>query len=143
VNYQTVTAALPAVTVAFASLCALWPPARRMVWLALALALVNVLLTPFSSGEWFYQHAESTDYRGAIASGDFTGFREVMGRHDPHRLRRMVSLAICLLFAVSLLALVHARASRGRTSTVMSAIVVAIVLLVGAATIVQAYHRPA
>lgn len=141
-SYQTVTAAVPALTVAFATLCALWPPARRMVWLALALALVNVLLTPFSSGEWFYQHAESTDYRGAIASGDFTGFREVLGQHDPHRLRRMASLAICLLIAVSLLAVVHVRAGRGRTSAVISSIVVAIVLLVGAATLVQAYHRP-
>ena len=141
-SYQTATAAIPALTAAFASLCALWPPARRMVWLALAMALVNVLLTPFSSGEWFYQHAESTDYRGAIASGDFTGFREVLGQHDPQRLRRMVSMAICLLIAVSLLALVHVRAGRGRTSTVVSSIVVALVLLVGAATIVLAYHRP-
>jgi hypothetical protein len=46
-------ALLPVLTAILAAGCALWPPARRVIWPVVALAAINVVLTPLTSGEWF------------------------------------------------------------------------------------------
>ena len=106
----------------------------------LALAVLNVVLTPLTSGEWFYQRAENSAYEQAVARGDFTAFQDLLDRHDPHLLPRMVTLAAVLLVSVALLAVLHFRADRGKpASAVTSAIVAGTVLLAAAGTLAQVY----
>jgi hypothetical protein len=127
-------------TAALAVVCVLWQPARRFLWPVVALAAANVMLTPFTSGEWFYQHAEDASYRQAVTRGDFTAFDDLIGRHDPHLLPRMIALATVLLVALAASALLQVRTNRGKpVSGAVSAIVTGLVLLSAAATLVQGY----
>ncbi len=129
---------LPMLTAAAAVLCALWPPARRLCWPVVALAALNVIATPFTSGEWFYQHAEDAAYQRAVARGDFAALELLVGQHDPHLLPRMVVLAVALLITCVGLAMLQARAGKGgRPSPALSGIVIGAVLLAAVATLVQ------
>ena len=107
------------------------PAARRLVWPAVALAAANVVLTPLTSGEWFYQRAEDASYARAVADGDFGGFDRLMGGHDPHLLPRMAAMAVALLAALVVVALLRDRAGPAR------GIAGAAVLLVAAASAIQ------
>lgn len=132
---------LPILIAILAVLCALWSPARRLVWPLLAVAAVNVVLTPFTSGEWFYQRAETPDYQQAVRSGDFTPFRDLLAQHDPHLQNTMIAIAVGLLISVALLAALEFRGGRGRApSRSASTAVVTIVLVVAAGTLLKAYH---
>ena len=132
---------LPILTVLVAAACALVPAAHRLVWPVLALAVLNVVLSPITSGERFYQSAEIPDYRQAVASGDFTTFRELLGRHDPYLQPKMIAIAVVLMIAVAVLALLRYREQRGKaTPTVARASVVGVIFLVGMATAVQVHH---
>lgn len=125
-------------TAAAAVLCALWPRARRLCWPVVALAALNVIATPFTSGEWFYQHAEDAAYQRAVARGDFTAVELLVGQHDPHLLPRMVAFAVALLITCVGLAMLQARAGKGgRPSLALSGIVIGAVLLAAVATLVQ------
>lgn len=130
-------AVLPLLTAALAIGCALWPPARRFVWIALALAVLNVVLTPLTSGEWFYQRVEESAYRQAVVSGKFTDFDGMLAGHDPTRLRRMLVLSGGLLASLLVLAVLHVRSKSA--SAVTSVFVVGVVLLPAVATLVQVY----
>jgi lysylphosphatidylglycerol synthetase-like protein (DUF2156 family) len=124
-------AVLPILTAALAVAVVLRPAARRLVWPAAVLAAANVVLTPFTSGEWFYQRAEDASYDQAVARGDFGGFDRMMGQHDPHLLPRMTALAVALLAALVVVALLRDRAGPAR------GIADAAVLLAAAASAVQ------
>ena len=126
---------LPALTAVVAMICALRPTSRRLLWLALAVAAVNVMATPFTSGEWFYQRAETPAFQDAVIKGDFTSFDDMMIRRDPYRLQKTVAVALGLFGSLCLLALVRFRSSRGAVSPRISTAVTVLVLLVGAAAI--------
>ena len=126
---------LPALTAIVAMICALRPTSRRLLWLALAVAAVNVMATPSTSGEWFYQRAETPAFQDAVIKGDFTSFDDMMIRRDPYRLQKTVAVALGLFGSLCLLALVRFRSSRGAVSPRISTAVTVLVLLVGAAAI--------
>ena len=130
---------LPALTAVVTVACAVWPAAGRLVWLALALGVVNVALTPFASGEWFYQRSEASAFRDAVTRGDFTSFDDMMSRHDPHRLRTTVVIAVSLLAAICGLALVRYRGKHGGVSTRMSSIAAVIAVVVGAGALLAIF----
>ena len=127
---------LPAVTAIVAIICALRPTDRRLLWVGLGLAAVNIMLTPFTSGEWFYQRAETPAFDEAVIKGDFTSFDDMMIRRDPDRLQKTAAVALGLFGSLCLLALVRFRSSRGAVSPRTSTAVTVLVLLVGAAAIV-------
>lgn len=127
---------LPALTAIVAMICAVRPASRRLLWFALAVAAVNILATPFTSGEWFYQRAETPAFQEAVTRGDFTSFDDMMSRRDPHRLQKTVAVALGLFGSLCLLALVRFRSSRGAVSPRISTAATVLVLLVGAAAIV-------
>ncbi len=126
---------LPALTAIVAMICAVRPASRRLLWFALAVAAVNIMATPFTSGEWFYQRAETPAFQEAVTKGDFTSFDDMMSRRDPHRLQKTVAVALGLFGSLCLLALVRFRSSRGAVSARISTAVTVLVLLVGAAAI--------
>jgi len=131
---------IPILAAVAAGVCVLWPPARRFIWPAVTLAAINVVLTPFSSGEWFYQHREDAAYQKAVARGDFTAFRDLLAGHDPRLLPRMIAIAVGLLLVLIMFAVLRVRAARGRPAPpATSAIVGGAVLLAAAATLVQGY----
>ena len=128
-------------TVLLAVACALVPAAHRLVWPLLALAAVNVVLSPITSGERFYQSAEIPDYRKAVETGDFTTFRELLGRHDPYLQPKMIAISVVLMIAVAVLALQQHREQRGKaTPAVARTGVAGLIFLVGVATAVQVHH---
>ena len=131
-------ALLPILTAAVAVAVVLLPAARRLVWPAVALAAANVVLTPFTSGEWFYQRKEGALYDQAVARGDFSGFDRLLGGHDPHLLPRMTVLAVALLAALVVVALLQARAGRGASvSRATWAAASGLVLLAATVSLVQ------
>jgi hypothetical protein len=95
-----ILAGLPVVTAVLAVVCTVVPAARRLVWPVVALAAVNIMLTPLTSGEWFYQRTEDASYEQAVATGDFTAFDRLSAGHDPHLFPRMVGIAVALLVAL-------------------------------------------
>lgn len=131
-------ALLPILTAALAVAVVLRPAARRLVWPAVALAAANVVLTPLTSGEWFYQRKEGALYDQAVARGDFTGFDRLTGGHDPHLLPRMTVLAVALLAALVVVALLRARANGGASvSRATWAAAAGLVLLAATVSLVQ------
>jgi uncharacterized membrane protein len=131
-------AVLPILTAALAVAVALLPAARRLVWPAVVLAAANVVLTPLTSGEWFYQHAEDASYARAVADGDFTGFDRLMAGHDPHLLPRMAAMAVALLVALVGVAVLRARANGGASvSRATWAAAAGLVLLAATVSLVQ------
>ncbi len=107
------------------------------MWLALALAVLNLVLTPLTSGEWFYQRVEESAYRQAVVSGKFTDFDGMLAEHDPTLLRRMLVLGGGLLASLLALAVLHVR---GKSASVVTSVFVAgVVLLPALATLVQVY----
>ncbi len=131
-------AVLPVITAVAAALCALWAPARRFLWPVVALAALNVILTPLTSGEWFYQHAEDASYERAVTRGDFSAFDRLLAQHDPHLHPRMIAMAVALLIALAGLAVLQARDRRGvHGPPALSRAAAGAVLLAAAVTLVQ------
>lgn len=127
-------------TAALAVLCALWPAARRFIRPVVALAAVNVMATPFTSGEWFYQRAEDASYEQAVAKGDFAAFERLLDQHDPHLLPRMVALAVGLLVPLVGLAVLQVRSNRGEpASAATTALVSGAVVLAALVSVVQGF----
>jgi len=131
---------IPIVTAALAILCAVLPATGRLTWVPLPFPLLNIVLTPLASGEWFYQRAEEQAYDAAVTSGQFTTFDNLIARHDPHRPQRMIAVSVALLVALSMLALVRRRVSQGNAakalSLTVSVTVVAVAVAVAAAAVV-------
>jgi hypothetical protein len=106
-------------------LCGFWPEARRrLVWLVLALAAVNLILTPLTTyaGEWLYdqQSDPSPILREHAERGDW-----------------MIYFSIGLLLVAIALAVMHWLEGRSDKRRTVATVVVAIVALaVGISSIV-------
>lgn len=130
---------LPILTALLASACVLWPGGRRLIGPALVLAVLCVVLAPVTSGEWFYQQAEMPDYDQAVARGDFTTLENLVRRHDPHLMPRMIGIAGALLACLSLWAVLAFRADRGKpTPGPTRAVATGLVLLAALTLVAQA-----
>lgn len=115
---------LTPLTAILAILCVVWPAARqRLVWLVVALASVNLVLTPITAeaGEWLEHKVEET---AALEVHEHLG-------------KTMIYVSIALLVAAILLAVSHVRSSRGKSSAAVSAIVAVLVVVVGLGATVQ------
>jgi hypothetical protein len=106
-------------------LCAFWPAARRrLVWLVLALALVNMVLTPLttSAGQWLYDQLGSAS--------------PIL---DVHRARGewMPYFSAALLVVAIALAVMHWLAGRSDKRRTVANVVIAIVaVVVGVSSII-------
>jgi hypothetical protein len=106
-------------------LCGFWPAARRrLVWLVLALAAVNLVLTPLttSAGEWLYdqQSDPSPILREHAERGDW-----------------MIYFSIGLLLVAIALAVLHRLEGKSAKRRTVATVVVAVVALaVGISSIV-------
>ena len=107
-------------------LCGFWPAARRrLVWLVLALAAVNLVLTPLTTeaGEWLYDQLGS-------ASPILETHRE--------RGEWMIYFSSALLIVAIALAVMHWLESRSDKRRTVATVVVAIVaLVVGVSSIIS------
>ena len=132
--------ALTAVTaVVIGVVSVLRPPARILLWGVLALAVVNLAMTPLTSGEWFYQRAEIPAYQEAIISADFRALDELTGRHDSSRRHKMIAIAAGLLVAIAALASVQLRANRDALGARVSVGVAVAAALVGLGSLAALY----
>ena len=117
VHFIVVLAPLTAV---LAILSAVWPAARRrIVWLVAALALLTTALTPLTTeaGEWLeHRIGESPAVETHAELGD-----------------TMLFFAAALLVAAALVVLLHLR----DFPTAATAVIAALVITVGVATVVQ------
>ena len=125
VHFIVVLAPLTAI---LAILCAFWPAARsRLAYLVLGLAIVTAVLTPFTTdaGEWLeHREGESPLLHTHTELGD-----------------TMIYFAIALMVAAGLIALVHARESRGKTVKPLGRrLIAAVVVIASVVTIVQVYR---
>lgn len=116
-------------TAILAILCAVWPAARRrLVWLVLALAVVDVVITPLtvSAGEWLIDHADKQsamlDYHAEL--GD-----------------TMIYFAAALLIAAVLLAVLHVRQRQSLlVPPLVQGLVMVLVIAASVAALVQTYR---
>jgi hypothetical protein len=106
-------------------LCAFWPAARRrLVWLVLALAAVNLVLTPLtaSAGQWLY---------------DRLGNDSPILQTHKERGEWMIYFSIALLAVAIALAVMHWLESRSDKMRTIATVIVAIVALaVGVSSII-------
>jgi hypothetical protein len=110
-------------------LCAFWPAARRrLVWLVVALAAVNLALTPITTeaGEWLYDQKRR--------------HTPIMQEHV-ERGEWMIYISVALLIVAIALAVMHYLESRSDKRRTVAAIAVAVVALaVGVSSIVAVYR---
>ena len=136
----TLVTALPLLTAVLSVGCVVRPGSGRLIVPVLGLAVLNLVLTPLTSGEWFYQRAEIPGYDEAVAHGDFSAYRDLVGRHDPHLLPRMIGAAGALFATLALWAVLQRRSRHGRpASATVSAIAGGAVLLAAAAMLIGVY----
>lgn len=117
---------LAPLTAVLAMLCAVWPAARRrFVWLVLALATVNLVLTPLTvnAGEWLYNRESEHS--------------PILQTHE-ERGETMIYFSVALLVIAIVIAVLHVLATRSDTPrTVVTVIVAVAAVLVG----VSSDHR--
>jgi hypothetical protein len=117
---------LTPLTATLGILCAFWPAARRrFVWLVLALAAVNLALTPLTvqAGEWLYERA--------------SGHSPILETHE-ERGEMMIYFSVALLVMAIALAVLHVLSNRSEKPRTAAAIIVAVLAVaVGASSIVQ------
>lgn len=110
-------------------LCAFWPAARRrLVWLVLAIAAVNLVLTPITTeaGEWLY------DQQGQASP--------ILQEHA-ERGGWMIYFSAALVVVAIALAVLHWLESRSDKRRTIATVVVAVVALaVGVSSIVGVYR---
>ena len=110
-------------------LCAFWPAARRrLVWLVLVLAAVNLLLTPLTTdaGEWLY------DQRKRVSP--------ILQEHAS-RGEWMIYFSAALFVVAIALAVLHWLESRSDKRRTIATVVIAVVALaVGVSSIVGVYQ---
>ena len=110
-------------------LCAFWPAARRrLVWLVVALAAVNLALTPITTeaGEWLYDQKRR--------------HTPIMQEHV-ERGEWMIYISVALLIVAIALAVMHYLESRSdKRRTVATVAVAVIALAVGVSSIVAVYR---
>ena len=106
-------------------LCAFWPAARRrLVWLVLALAAVNLVLTPLTTeaGEWLLSQ------RGSVSP--------VLQEHAERGDWMIYFSAAMFVVAVGLAALHWLEGRSDRRRTVANVVVAVVALLVGVSSII-------
>ncbi|MEW5808405.1 MAG: DUF2231 domain-containing protein [Actinomycetota bacterium] len=117
---------LAPLTAALGILCAILPWARtRFVWLVVALAAINLVLTPLtvSAGEWLYNREDSHS--------------PILETHE-ERGETMIYFSIALLVMAIAIAALHVRAARSDTPQKAVAVGVAVLaVVIGVATTVQ------
>lgn len=117
---------LAPLTAGLGILCALVPWARtRFVWLVVALAAVNLVLTPLtvSAGQWLYNREDSHS--------------PTLEVHE-ERGETMIYFSIALLVMAIAIAVLHVRAARSARPQKAAAVAVAIVaVVVGISSTVQ------
>lgn len=104
---------LAPLTAALTTLCAVWPAARRrFVWLALALSVATLVLTPLTAeaGEWLEHRV-----------GGSAALETHAERGDT-----MLYVAIGLVLATALVALLHLRPPSALPAVVIAAVVIAL-----------------
>jgi ABC-type branched-subunit amino acid transport system permease subunit len=110
-------------------LCAFWPAVRRrLVWLVLALAAVNLLLTPFTTdaGEWLYDQRKQ---------------HSPILREHAERGEWMIYFSAALLIVAIALAVLHWLENRSdKRRTIATVIVAVVALAVGVSSIVGVYR---
>lgn len=109
-------------------LCSTWPAARRrLVWPTLVLAAGITALTPLTTeaGEWLERHVDRTS---------------AVHRHTELG-DTMIYFSVALLAVALVITAVHMREQRSvAPSRVLTAVVVAVAVIVGASTMVQVYR---
>jgi len=106
-------------------LCAIWPAARRrFVWLVLAIAAVNLVLTPLTTeaGEWLLRQRSSVSavLQTHVERGDW-----------------MIYFSVALFVVAVALAVLHWLEGRSdRRRTVANVVVAIVALLVGVSSII-------
>jgi len=115
-------------TAILAVICAVWPAARRrLIWLIVLLALVTLALTPVtaSAGAWL---------SGRVGASPVLAAHEELGE-------TLVYIVAAQAAAITLLAAVHLRQSRGHTVKFsLHAVVGVLVIAAAVATLVQTYR---
>ncbi len=109
---------LAPMTAVLGILCATWPAARRrLVWLVVALAAINLVLTPLttSAGEWLFNR--------------FPTHSAVLESHEELG-ESMIYFSIALLVVAIAIAVLHVRAGRPAKSSKVATVIVAVVALV-------------
>lgn len=133
-------ALIPALVAVLALVWALWAPARRYLWQMVALAALNVALTPLTSGVWFFNRAEKSTYADGLAKGDFTAYQNLVSQHDPSLAGRMAWIAVFLLLGVVFMALLQLRVNKGDVPSVPTGLIaVGTVVLPAVATLIQVF----
>ena len=116
---------LAPLTALLAILCAVWPAARsRFVWLVLALAAVNLVLTPLTAeaGEWLYNRQSEHS--------------AILETHA-ERGETMIYFSVALLVIAIVIAVLHVLANRSdKPRTALTVIVAVAAVLVGVSSIV-------
>jgi membrane-associated PAP2 superfamily phosphatase len=116
---------LAPLTAILAILCAVWPAARqRFVWLVVALAAINLALTPLttSAGQWLYN--QESEHRPILEKHEELG-------------ETMIYYSIGLLVVALAIAVLHVLAHRtDKTRTVATVVVAVAAVLIGASAIV-------
>jgi len=117
-------------TAILAIICAVWPAVRRrLIWLVLLLAVITLVLTPLtaSAGEWL-------SGRPAISPSPVLTIHEELGE-------TLVYLVAAQVAAITLLAAVHVRQTRGHAVKFsLHAVVGVLVIAAAVATLVQTYR---
>ena len=116
---------LAPLTAGLGILCALLPWARtRFVWLVVALAAANLVLTPLtvSAGQWLYNREDSHS--------------PILELHE-ERGETMIYFSIALLVMAIAIAVLHVRAGRASTPRGLAIGVAVLAVVIGVATTVQ------
>ncbi|HUE34084.1 MAG TPA: DUF2231 domain-containing protein [Mycobacterium sp.] len=125
-HFVVVLAPLAAI---LAILCALWPAARRrLIWLVLLLAVATLVLTPItaSAGAWLGDRVGTTS--------------PVLTTHEQLG-ETLIYIVAALVAAITLLAAVHVRETRGRTvKFAMRSVVGILVIAAAVSTLAQTYR---
>lgn len=133
-------ALIPAVVAVLALVWAFWAPARRYAWQMLVVAVLNIALTPLTSGVWFFHRAEKSTYADGLKNGDFTAYQNLVAQHDPHLAGRMATIAVFLLFGLAFMAVLQLRVNKGDMPSVPTTVIaIGTVVLPAVATLIQVY----
>jgi apolipoprotein N-acyltransferase len=110
-------------------LCAIWPAARRrLVWLVLAFAAVNLVLTPITTqaGEWLYNQRPQPS--------------PILQEHA-ERGQWMIYFSAALLIVAIALAVLHWLEGRSDKRRTIATVIVAVVALAAAVSSIVVTYR--
>ena len=133
-------ALIPALVAVLALVWAFWAPARRYLWQMLAVAAVNIALTPLTSGVWFFHRAEKTTYAEGLNTRDFTAYQNLVSQHDPGLAGRMAWIAVFLFLGLLFMTLLQLRVNKGDMPSVPTGLIaLGTVVVPAVATLIQVF----